>query len=164
MSFMAQHAILRFEKHKGDPARPLETHHERQKDQYASNPDIDTSRSKFNFHIVKPEGRYYHFIRAALNRRGAGQGKTAPGLWIRLSPPARSFSRGSPQRRYKPFSRGRQTFSLTGWAGRISCRRGTHRRENTPPAFNFRSADKGQPPVRQRNHRKPGRKVFRNHR
>ena len=26
------------------------------KEQYASNPDIDTSRSKYNFHIVKPEG------------------------------------------------------------------------------------------------------------
>ena len=48
---MAQHAILRFEKHKGNPARPLEAHHERQKEQYASNPDIDTSRSKYNFHI-----------------------------------------------------------------------------------------------------------------
>ena len=45
---MAQHAILRFEKHKGNPARPLEAHHERQKEQYASNPDIDTSRSKYN--------------------------------------------------------------------------------------------------------------------
>ena len=51
---MAQHAILRFEKHKGNPARPLEAHHERQKEQYASNPDIDTSRSKYNFHIVNP--------------------------------------------------------------------------------------------------------------
>ena len=50
---MAQHAILRFEKHKGNPARPLEAHHERQKEQYASNPDIDTSRSKYNFYIVK---------------------------------------------------------------------------------------------------------------
>ena len=49
---MAKHAILRFEKHKGNPARPLEAHHERQKEQYASNPDIDTSRSKYNFHIV----------------------------------------------------------------------------------------------------------------
>ena len=36
---MAQHAILRFEKHKGNPARPLEAHHERQKEQYASNPE-----------------------------------------------------------------------------------------------------------------------------
>ena len=68
--FMAQHAILRFEKHKGNPARPLEAHHERQKEQYASNPDIDTSRSKYNFHIVKPEGRYYHFIQSRIEQAG----------------------------------------------------------------------------------------------
>ena len=67
---MAQHAILRFEKHKGNPARPLEAHHERQKEQYASNPDIDTSRSKYNFHIVKPEGRYYHFIKSRIEQAG----------------------------------------------------------------------------------------------
>ena len=68
--FMAQHAILRFEKHKGNPARPLEAHHERQKEQYASNPDIDTSRSKYNFHIIKPEGRYYHFIQNRIEQAG----------------------------------------------------------------------------------------------
>ena len=67
---LAQHAILRFEKHKGNPARPLEAHHERQKEQYASNPDIDTSRSKYNFHIVKPEGRYYHFIQNRIEQAG----------------------------------------------------------------------------------------------
>ena len=67
---MAQHAFLRFEKHKGNPARPLEAHHERQKEQYASNPDIDTSRSKYNFHIVKPEGRYYHFIKSRIEQAG----------------------------------------------------------------------------------------------
>ena len=69
-SSMAQHAILRFEKHKGNPARPLEAHHERKKEQYASNPDIDTSRSKYNFHIVKPEGRYYHFIQSRIEQAG----------------------------------------------------------------------------------------------
>ena len=55
---------------KGNPARPLEAHHERQKEQYASNPDIDTSRSKYNFHIVKPEGRYYHFIQSRIEQAG----------------------------------------------------------------------------------------------
>ena len=43
------------------------------------------------------------------NRPVAVQGKTAPGLWIRSLPPAQSFSRRSRQRRYKRFSRGRQT-------------------------------------------------------
>lgn len=36
---MPKYAILRFEKHKGHPAAPLEAHHERQKEKYASNPD-----------------------------------------------------------------------------------------------------------------------------
>ena len=67
---MPQYAILRFEKHKGNPARALEAHHERQKEKYASNPDIDTSRSKYNFHIVKPEGRYYHFIQKRIEEAG----------------------------------------------------------------------------------------------
>lgn len=67
---MARYAILRFEKHKGNPARPLEAHHERQKEQYASNPDIDASRSRYNFHIVKPEGRYYHIIQRRIEQAG----------------------------------------------------------------------------------------------
>ena len=80
---MAQHAILRFEKHKGNPARPLEAHHERQKEQYASNPDIDTSRSKYNFHIVKPEAGTTTSLKAALNKLAAAPAGTAPVLWIR---------------------------------------------------------------------------------
>lgn len=67
---MARYAILRFEKHKGNPARPLEAHHERHKGRYASNPDIDADRSRYNFHIVKPEGRYYHFIQGRIEQAG----------------------------------------------------------------------------------------------
>lgn len=55
---MAQYAILRFAKHKGGSCRALEAHHERQKEKYASNPDIMTDRSKHNFHIIKPT-KYY---------------------------------------------------------------------------------------------------------
>ena len=47
---MPQYAIMRFAKQKGG-AGALEAHHERTKEKYASNPDIDTSRSKENFHI-----------------------------------------------------------------------------------------------------------------
>jgi hypothetical protein len=67
---LPQYAILRFAKHKGNPARPLEAHHERQKEKYSSNPDIDTTKSKYNFHIVKPEGRYYHFIQNRIEQAG----------------------------------------------------------------------------------------------
>ena len=67
---MAQHAILRFEKHKGHPAGPLEAHHERKKEQYASNPDIDTSKSKDNFHIIRPVQRYRREIDSRIKAAG----------------------------------------------------------------------------------------------
>ena len=42
----AQYGILRFKKYKGPAISPIEAHNERTKEQYASNPDIDTSRSR----------------------------------------------------------------------------------------------------------------------
>ena len=48
---------MRFKKMKGG-AGALEAHHERTKEKYASNPDIDTTKSKYNFHIVQPETSY----------------------------------------------------------------------------------------------------------
>ena len=54
----AQYGILRFKKYKGPAISPIEAHNERTKEQYASNPDIDTSRSLYNLHLVQPQGRY----------------------------------------------------------------------------------------------------------
>jgi len=54
---MAQYAIMRFAKHKGGSGG-LESHHERTKERYTSNPDINTERSKYNFHIIKPNESY----------------------------------------------------------------------------------------------------------
>ena len=54
----AQYGILRFKKYKGPAISPIETHNERTKEQYASNPDIDTNRSRYNFHLVQPQGKY----------------------------------------------------------------------------------------------------------
>ena len=53
-----QYAILRFAKYKGPEIGRIEAHDERTKEQYASNPDVDTSRSRLNFHLVKPHRSY----------------------------------------------------------------------------------------------------------
>ena len=53
-----QHAILRFAKYKGPEIANIEAHNERTKEKYASNPDIDPSRSHLNFHLIEPERRY----------------------------------------------------------------------------------------------------------
>ena len=54
----AQYAILRFAKYKGPEIGHIESHNERTKEKYASNPDIDTTRSHLNFHLVTPERKY----------------------------------------------------------------------------------------------------------
>ena len=54
----AQYAILRFAKYKGPEIGHIESHNERTKEKYASNPDVDTSRSHLNFHLITPERKY----------------------------------------------------------------------------------------------------------
>ena len=54
----AQYGILRFKKYKGPAISPIEAHNERTKEKYASNPDIDPSRTYLNFHLIKPERKY----------------------------------------------------------------------------------------------------------
>ncbi len=54
----SQYAILRFQKYKGPTVSRIEAHNERTKEVYASNPDIRTDLSKYNFHMVTPQGRY----------------------------------------------------------------------------------------------------------
>ena len=110
---MAQHAILRFEKRKAGPAGALEAHHERTKEQYASNPDIDTSRSRDNFHIVRPMQKYRR--EAGSRPQGAAPGRTAPCSWTCSSPPARSSSRAGADGRYKPTSPRRRR----SWSGKV---------------------------------------------
>lgn len=53
-----QYAILRFTKYKGPEISGIEAHNERTKEKYASNPDIDPSRTHLNFHLIKPERKY----------------------------------------------------------------------------------------------------------
>ncbi len=62
------YAILRFEKRKGGPASALEKHHERKKEQYVSNPDIDLSRSHLNYHLVAPQQKYYAEIQSRIEK------------------------------------------------------------------------------------------------
>lgn len=54
----AQYAILRFTKYKGPEIGHIESHNERTKEKYASNPDVDTSRSHLDFHLVTPQCKY----------------------------------------------------------------------------------------------------------
>ena len=79
----AQYAILRFAKYKGPEIGHIESHNERTKEKYTSNPDVDMSRSHLNFHLVTPQrkyrrGRLPHEI--GQRARGGGAGDSQPGV------------------------------------------------------------------------------------
>ena len=52
------YAIMRFAKYKGPEISQIEAHNERTKETYASNPDIDPTRTHLNFHLIKPQDKY----------------------------------------------------------------------------------------------------------
>lgn len=62
------YAILRFEKRKGGPTSALEKHHERKKERYASNSDIDRERTHLNYHLVEPRLKYYGEIQSRIEK------------------------------------------------------------------------------------------------
>lgn len=53
------YAIMRFAKRRRGSINSMEAHNERMKEQYKSNPDIDTAKSAANYHLVQPQHRYY---------------------------------------------------------------------------------------------------------
>ncbi len=64
------YAILRFAKHKGGASKALSAHHERTKEAYASNPDIDPERTKQNVHLVTPRWSYEQEINHRIRMAG----------------------------------------------------------------------------------------------
>lgn len=64
------YAILRFAKRKGGAAKAIAAHNERTKEAYASNPDIDKSRTVQNYHLIAPRWSYEQEIRHRIRMAG----------------------------------------------------------------------------------------------
>lgn len=64
------YTILRFAKQKGGAARSIDAHHERTKEEYTSNPDIDKSRIAQNYHLVTPRWSYEQEIKHRIQMAG----------------------------------------------------------------------------------------------
>ena len=64
------YAILRFAKRKGGAAKAIAAHTERTKEAYASNPDIDKSRTVQNEHLIAPRWSYGQEIRHRIGMAG----------------------------------------------------------------------------------------------
>ena len=74
------YAIMRFAKYKGPEIMNIEAHNERRKENYASNPDIDQSRSKYNFHLIEPSGRYQAEAERQISTAGCCTRKDS--IWV----------------------------------------------------------------------------------
>lgn len=72
---MAYFAILRIEKRKLGSVTPLNNHHERLKEKYKSNEDIDPERTHLNYHLVEPEGKYKEKALERIKEVGANRRK-----------------------------------------------------------------------------------------
>ena len=72
---MANYAILRIEKRKLGSVNSINNHHERLKEKYKSNEDIDSERTDLNYHLVQPEGKYRQKVLDRINEAGAKRRK-----------------------------------------------------------------------------------------
>ena len=64
------YAILRFAKRKGGAAKAIAAHNERTKETYASNPDIDKSRTVQNYHLIASRWSYEQELRHRISMAG----------------------------------------------------------------------------------------------
>ncbi len=72
---MANYAIMRIEKRKMGSVGRICNHHERLKTEYKSNPDIDTTKSHLNYHIIEPHDKYYKAVLERIDDAGARRRK-----------------------------------------------------------------------------------------
>lgn len=98
-----QYAILRFAKYKGPEIGRIEAHDERTKDKYASNPDVDTSRSRLNFHLVKPHRSYRAEAEKQISEAGCRARKDSVRVVETLITASPEFFEGKKPREVKEF-------------------------------------------------------------
>ena len=72
---MANYAIMRIEKLKLGAVTHICNHHERLKERYKSNPDIDPDRTHLNYHIHQPKDKYRPAVLARIAESGAKRRK-----------------------------------------------------------------------------------------
>ena len=98
-----QYAILRFAKYKGPEIGRIEAHDERTKEKYASNPDVDTSRSRLNFHLVKPQRSYRAEAEKQISEAGCRARKDSVRVVEALITASPEFFQGKKPREVKAF-------------------------------------------------------------
>ena len=97
------YAIIRIEKRKIGAVSRIEKHHERKKDVYKSNPDIDLSRSDQNFHIKDPPDSYRKLIRKRIEEVGCRTRKDSVVMQDSICTASPEFFQGKTSRQKEDF-------------------------------------------------------------
>jgi len=106
----AQFAIMRFAKYKGPEIGRIEAHDERTKESYTSNPDVDISRSKFNYHLVEPQGKYRAVAEKQISAAGCRTRKDSVRVVETLITASPEFFKGKKRDEVKAFFKDALTF------------------------------------------------------
>ena len=96
---------MRIEKCKMGAVSRIEKHHERKKDVYKSNPDIDLSRSDRNFHIKDPPDSYRKLIRKRIEEVGCRTRKDSVVMQDSICTASPEFFKGKTSRQKEDFFR-----------------------------------------------------------
>ena len=96
---------MRIEKCKMGAVSRIEKHHERKKDVYKSNPDIDLNRSDLNFHIKDPPDSYRKLIRKRIEEVGCRTRKDSVVMQDSICTASPEFFKGKTSRETEDFFR-----------------------------------------------------------
>ena len=99
----AQYGILRFAKYKGPEIGQIEAHNERTKESYASNPDIDTNRSKLNYNLLIPPPKYRVEAERQIREAGCRTRKDSVRLVETLITASPEFFQGKSQKEIRGY-------------------------------------------------------------
>ena len=99
------YAIMRINKCKAGAVGRLEKHHEREKENYKSNPDIDLTRSQNNFHIKIPTGSYRNMIQQRIREVGCKVRKDSVVMQDSICTASPEFFEGKTARETEEFFR-----------------------------------------------------------
>ena len=99
----AQYGILRFAKYKGPEIGQIEAHNERTKESYASNPDIDTNRSKLNYNLLTSPPKYRAEAERQIREAGCRTRKDSVRLVETLITASPEFFQGKSQKEIRGY-------------------------------------------------------------
>ena len=150
-----QYTILRFAKYKGPEIGNIEAHNERTKEKYASNPDVDISRSKYNFHLIEPERKYRAEAERQIKKAGCRTRSDSVRVVEALVTATPEFFQGKKKSEIRAYFQEALAFLQQNQDPKTIISAVVHMDEKTPPyAPFFCSADCGWQAQRQGDRRK----------